>query len=81
MKVKQKALESGELKGAELITMPVSSSTEEDWHKRGKAIMSFPVIRGNGIALDKFVPFNWQILAELRQLAAKLKTTHGIQIK
>lgn len=45
MKVKQKTLESGELKGAELITMPVSSSTEEDWHKRGKAIMSFAVMR------------------------------------
>ena len=34
---------------------------------------AFPVIRGRGQAPDQHVPFTWQVLSELRQLAANYR--------
>lgn len=40
----------------------------------GTTIAACPVLRGNETAQDKHVPFNWQVLSKLQQLAAK----HGL---
>lgn len=70
MEVDQNAMESGDLEGSGLITVPLSSSPEEVWQKVGGTVMAFPVI-GSGTTPDKYVLFNWQVLSELCQLAAK----------
>lgn len=74
MEVKQKPIECGDIEGAEPISVPVCSPSSENWQQGMGKIAAFPVVRGNGTTPDKYVPFIWQILSELRQLAAK----HGL---
>lgn len=65
-------MECGDIEAAALISVPMYSPSSGDWRQGEGAIGAFPV--GNRTPPNKYVPFNWQILSELRQMAAK----HGL---
>lgn len=62
-------MECGDIEAAALIPVLTSSPSSGDWRQEEGAIGAFPV--GNGTTPNKYVPFKWQILSELRQMAAK----------
>lgn len=68
------AVASGDIKGVDQISVPMSLLLLEGWQQAAETIAAFPILQGNGSTLDRYVPFNCQVLSKL----CKLATKHGL---